>query len=520
MTSRSVGPGGRLQPVGVTRAERGGNAPEPRAKGSALKRLKTDVQIRLIKTAYGGDLRIRSARGRSIDGTGLNGLAGNRRSGSEGAKDVLGQLIECQHCDWEKQIGDMTKDQLLQTYKNVKKHSALLSAIEQTHGNPSALHDHASKIAETLTRAVRDRGLRADGIVPKPFDRSDPSNEEMSNVLCRELFRPLLTDSKLSAEEFLDQIAALQDSNSDAWLPWLSELSNKEIEQICSRIASNGSVLSVIRDTYGHPNKFNDLAHGFALLLETEAEKRQLVVPDMEPEVLHGDRDQQKLVEIVLGQDAARALAEARRFPSVMNKHSKPAPDGVLDLFEHHFAICSSVEFWSQTDAWRSFEPLGLAANIALLRQLSARVDAGGRITSEDMTTFKRLLRDDRKPNEDYGAKASEISIAGDQRETLFQMIKLAAEFYIQPRKFTDEITGDEFNDLLLNLQGNALQIVNDGVASALAANDPVVAATTLLATMEQAFRNYVAVTDFPRSQFIARFTTMAQSKQPLIFHP
>jgi len=117
----------------VTRAERGGNAPEPRAKGSALKRLKTDVQIRLIKTAYGGDLRIRSARGRSIDGTGLNGLAGNRRSGSEGAKDVLRQLIECQHCDWEKQIGDMTKDQLLQTYKNVKKHSALLSAIEQTH---------------------------------------------------------------------------------------------------------------------------------------------------------------------------------------------------------------------------------------------------------------------------------------------------------------------------------------------------------------------------------------------------
>jgi hypothetical protein len=521
MTSRGIDPGVRSQPTDVTRPERSGNSPEPRAKGSALRRLKTDVQIRFVKTAYGGDLRIRSARGKSVDGTGLNGLAGNKRSGSEGARDVLLQLIECQHCDWKKQIGVMIKEQLLQSYKNVKHHSAVLSAIEQTHGNPSELYDLARKIADTLTQAVRDKGMRADDIVPKPFDLSDPNNEEMINGLRRETFRPLLADSNLSAEKFLDQIIALQDSKSDAWLVWLPELSNKEIQQICNTIGSNGSLLSVIRDTYGHPNKFSDFAHGFVLLFKTEAERRKLDVPDMEPKALEADDPKyQGLVKIVLERDAGRALAEAQALPSTIENKGKPPPDRVLDLFEQHFAICSSVDFWSQEDAWRSFEPLGLAASIALLRQLSARLDAGGQIASEDMTTFKRLLRDEREPSEAYAAKVSQISIADDQRKTLFRMAKLAAEFYIQPRKFSDDITGDEYDDLLVNLQGEPRQRAINGFAHALAASDPAVGAAKLLATMEQAFTHYVVSTDFPRSAFIERFTTMAQSMQPLIFHP
>ncbi len=524
MTSRSIGPGVRTPPFDVTRPEHSGKSPEPRAQGSALRRLKTDIQIRFVKTAYGGDLRIRSARGKSIDGTGLNGLAGNRRSGSEGARDVLRQLIECQHCDWQKQISGMTEDQLLQTYKNVKHHSAVLSAIEQIHGNPSDLYDLARKIADTLTQAVRAKGMRADDIVPKPFDLSDPSNEEMIDGLRHAFFRPLLTDAKLSAEKLLDQITALHDSNSDAWLAWLSELSNKEIQQICNTISNNSSLLSVIRDTCGHPNKFADFAHGFALLFKTEAERRKLDIPDMEPKTLDRKGPEYRgLVKIVLERDAARALAEAQALPSTIEYNGKPPPARVLDLFEQHFATCSSVEFWSQEDAWRSFEPLGLAASIALLRQLSARLDAGGQITSEDMARFKRLLRDERKPNDDYGAKASEISIRGDQKRTLFQMAKLAAEFYIQPRKFTDDISGDEYDDLLVNLQGEPRQRAINGFASALAASDPAVGAAKLLTTIEQAFTHYVVSTDFPRAAFIDRFATMAQSMQPMqpmIFHP
>jgi hypothetical protein len=190
MTSRIIGPGVRPQPIDGSRPERSANSPEPRAKGSAWNRIKTDFQIRLVKGAY-RDLRIRSAGKGAVESTGLDGLAGGKLSGNLGTKIVLEQLIECQNCDWQKQIGKMSDARLLQTYKNVKHNSAVLSAIERTHGNPSALYDFARRIADALTQAVRNKGMRADDIVPKSFDRIAEKNEELVGILGRELFRPL-----------------------------------------------------------------------------------------------------------------------------------------------------------------------------------------------------------------------------------------------------------------------------------------------------------------------------------------
>src|SRR5262245_61505684 len=269
MTSRGIGPGVRPQPFDVTRPERSGKSPEPRAQGSVLRRLKTDVQIRIVKTAYGGDLRIRSARGKSVDGTGLNGLAGNKRSGSEGAKDVLRQLIECQHCDWKKQIGGMTKDQLLQTYKNVKHHSAVLSAIEQTHGNPSALYDLARKIADTVTQAVRDKGMRADDIVPKPFDRIAEKNEGLVEILGRELLRPLASGDR-DAGVVLKQLLRYG-SSDDLWMQSVSRMENEEIAQVLKNLRNNSVLFSAIAQTHGNPSALYDFVKGFAALFLAEA---------------------------------------------------------------------------------------------------------------------------------------------------------------------------------------------------------------------------------------------------------
>jgi hypothetical protein len=522
MTSRGIGPGLRSQRIDGTRPERSANSPEPRAKGSAWNRFKTDLKISLVKNVY-SDLRTPSARGKAVRSDGLYGLAGGKLSASLGANAVLEQLLDCRANGnaWKKALYEMEDIELLQTYKNVKHNSAVLSAIEQTHGNPSALHDFAKEVADAITQAVRDKGMRADDIVPKPFDPFDKKDEELVGALCRDLFRPLLTDPELSAEGLLDQIIVLHKSNSDVWLTWLPELSNEELRQICNTIARSSSLLSAIRHGYGHPSKFDDFAHGFALVFKTEAERRKLHIPDMEPKALEPDDPKDhNLVRTVLARDAALALADARALPSAAKDSPKPVPGRVLDLFEQHFAVCSSVEFWSQNDAWRSYEPLGLAASIALLRQLSARLDAGGKITSEDIAMLKRLLRDDRSPSEAYAAKASTIHLGDNQKETLFQMSKLVAEYYIEPREIPDPITGDTNIDLLLNLQGPARQNAENGVSDALAAKNPGAGAAKLLATLEQAFTDYVHISSFDRFAVIERFTTMAEPEPPLIFHP
>ena len=86
----------------------------------------------------------------------------------------------------------MTDAELVQVYKNVKRNASVFSAIAQTHGNPSALYDYATKLAGELTAKMRARDIRAENIAPKPFDLADEQSEELVKALtlCRLLRSP------------------------------------------------------------------------------------------------------------------------------------------------------------------------------------------------------------------------------------------------------------------------------------------------------------------------------------------
>jgi hypothetical protein len=77
-------------------------------------------------------------------------------------------------------MGDL---ELLQVYKNLRNNSSILSAISQTHGNPSELYDFAQKISDLITVHVRMRDMKADDIKPKPFNLDDERNGELVKIL-------------------------------------------------------------------------------------------------------------------------------------------------------------------------------------------------------------------------------------------------------------------------------------------------------------------------------------------------
>ncbi len=422
MTSRGIGPGVRPQPADGTRPGRSANSPEPRAKGSAWNRFRTDVQIRFVKSAYGGDLRIRSAGGKGVvDGTGLNGLAGNKRSGGPGAKDVLKQLIECQDCDWQQQIDKMTNDQLLQTYKNVKHNSAVLAAIEQTHGNPSGLYDLAKKIADTLTQAVRNKGMRADDIVPKPFDRIAEKNEELVGILGRELFRPLAR-GKVDALVVLKQLLQ-HNSGDDLWMQSLPLLDDREILQIRDNIRNNSAVFSAIAQTHGNPSALYDFAEGFAGVLLAEAEKRGL--PSEVIEQSHFDLADEQNQALILTLDADLAFSDAKELEQDGGNVTVRL-DKFMDFAKRHFATCSSDKFWSLQSAYGQSQFFGCAISLVYVQLLQERLARGGEITSEDLGIFQRMLRDsDGSIDFTFNDKIASIQIDKTKPETtLFENVE------------------------------------------------------------------------------------------------
>ena len=121
----------------------------------------------------------------------------------------------------------MTNAELVQVYKNVKRNASVFSAIAQTHGNPSALYDYATKIAGELTDKMRARDIRADDIAPKPFDLDDEQNEEAVRTLGRALLLPLAGEG-VDPQLVLNQLVQHQ-AGDDLWMQSLPYLSDGEI---------------------------------------------------------------------------------------------------------------------------------------------------------------------------------------------------------------------------------------------------------------------------------------------------
>src|SRR5262249_10521227 len=145
-----------------------------------------------------------------------------------------------------------TDTELVQVYRNIKRNASLLSAIDQTHGNPSELFDFAAEVAHELTAAVRAKKIWAEDIGPKPFNLDDERNEELVRTLGRELLLPLARE-KLDAQILLNQLLRHQAGN-DLWMKSLPYLNDGEIGQICDNIRSNSALLSAISQTHGNPS--------------------------------------------------------------------------------------------------------------------------------------------------------------------------------------------------------------------------------------------------------------------------
>jgi hypothetical protein len=518
MTSRGIGPGVRPQPFDVTRPERSDKSPEPRAQGSVLRRLKTDIQIRFVKTAYGGDLRIRSARGKSVDGTGLNGLAGNKRSGSEGAKDVLRQLIECRHCDWKEQIGEMSDVQLLQTYKNVKHNSAVLSAIAQTHGNPSELYDFARKIADTVTQAVRDRGMRADDIVPKPFDRLAEKNEGLVEILGRELLRPLASGDH-DAGVVLKQLLRYG-SSDDLWMQSVSRMEDEEIAQVLKNLRNNSVLFSAIAQTHGNPSALYDFVKGFAALFLAEAEKRGMPSEAIKQKDFDVTNEQNlALLQMLHSVDAASALSDAKKLEQIGTNVTVNL-DKLMDFTNRHFATCTSEKFWSLRSVLGQSQLFGCAINLGHVQLLQERLARGGEITGEDLGILQRLLRDaDGTIDFTHQDRIALIQIDKNNPEaTLFEMLKVVAHHYLGERDLHEPVTNERNKGTLLNLQINLKDVQRT--------TENAKTYIELRHALEAALNFAIAPSDFNKYAIVRAFSENASAweapapEQPMIFHP
>ena len=71
-----------------------------------------------------------------------------------------------------------------------------------------------------------------------------------------------------------------------------------------------------------------------------------------------------------------------------------PEADKLFDFMAHHFATCSSDDYWSQRDVQSQYEFFGLSVNIAHLKMLAAEIDGGGEITDADIHMLASLLKD------------------------------------------------------------------------------------------------------------------------------
>jgi hypothetical protein len=167
----------------TTRPAPTNDPPSPRA----WKRLKADIKLGVAQKA-GVDLRnVRreESREKRIEWSGLRGLAGGRFTGCYGAKVILVQLLEFR--DGGQPIKDALEDlsdlELVQVYKNIKRNSSILSAIEELHGDPSRLHDFATNVISELTKDMHKRGMRAETIKPKDFDIKRNENADIVHLL-------------------------------------------------------------------------------------------------------------------------------------------------------------------------------------------------------------------------------------------------------------------------------------------------------------------------------------------------
>jgi hypothetical protein len=490
--------------------------PEPRANGARLKRLKADITINL-KQVRGGDLRTISARGRPVKSEGLHGLAGIKLSGSRGAKALLDQLLDCKKGG--KTVGDLVKDltnaELVQVYKNVKRNASVFSAIAQTHGNPSALYDYATKIAGELTDKMRARDIRADDIAPKPFDLDDEQNEEAVRTLGRALLLPLAGEG-VDPQLVLNQLVQHQ-AGDDLWMQSLPYLSDGEIRQICDNIRSNSALLSAIAQTHGNPSALHGFASGFVGVLMAEAEKRHLPSTFEPKPFALDDPANQQLIGRLRALDAGPALSAAQDLPIAGRV---PEADKLFDFMAHHFATCSSDDYWSQRDVQSQYEFFGLSVNIAHLKMLAARIDGGGEITDADIHMLASLLKDsDGKPNTELAGEIASIDTkAGPPQTVLHRMAAIVRDYYFAERPLFDFGTGESYTGRLVNLnRGAGRDLAN------LAAADK---ADALIGALDVAFRHAVADTDFSKDLVVKSFAAIAARgapappEAPLIFHP
>jgi hypothetical protein len=171
----------------TTRTAPTSDPPSPRA----WKRLKADIKLGVAQIA-GVDLRnVRreESREKRIEWSGLRGLAGAKLTGnyggSYGAKAVLDQLLEFRSSGQptKNALTDLSDLELVQVYKNIKRNSSILSAIEQLHGDPSRLLDFANGVIGELTNDMRRRGMRAETIEPKDFDIKHDHNADIAHLL-------------------------------------------------------------------------------------------------------------------------------------------------------------------------------------------------------------------------------------------------------------------------------------------------------------------------------------------------
>jgi hypothetical protein len=151
---------------------------------SALNRFKNDLKINLARLK-GVDLRTARTGGLAT-GEELTPLGG----GKLGIDRVLQQLMDSHQRfaqDEGKSLTDslteMSDPELLQVYKNLNNNSGILSAIIQSHGKASEFYVFAEGVLNLVTNTVRQRGMSAHDIKPKPFDLHDPKRRAIVETL-------------------------------------------------------------------------------------------------------------------------------------------------------------------------------------------------------------------------------------------------------------------------------------------------------------------------------------------------
>ena len=101
-------------------------------------------------------------------------------------QSVLDRLLEYQQSRddrWMQSLPLLSKGEISRICDNLDRNGGFLSAISQTHGNPSALHDFAAGfVGLLLVEATKHEMTKS--IEPKPFDLNDPENKPMIRSLC------------------------------------------------------------------------------------------------------------------------------------------------------------------------------------------------------------------------------------------------------------------------------------------------------------------------------------------------